>query len=308
MGISRKSTIFSFIAVILLSTSIAIAGGVKDAVNQAKNQAVQSVFSYGDNAIESWARDNLSSLRLIEVESRSRADSKPTFRAITLFELTGNQFDKILSQISYSTFNDRETLNTGLVYRSMNQAMTHIYGVNIFYDHEFNTGHARTGLGFEMKSSVYDVNINLYEAMSEIHHVNGAPEVAAGGYDAEVGAVLPYLPWAKLYYKRYQWNNETKNIRHGEAVSLYMEPTTRLSLEAGMQDDSTTNSHNAFIKLNYILCCNERKAGPGIFSVSSSAYTFGKIDEDRMYEKVRRENNIVTVKGGGGLTITATGF
>ena len=75
-----------------------------------------------------------------------------------------------------------------------------------------------------------------------------------------------------------------------------------------MQDDSTTNSHNAFIKLNYILCCNERKAGPAIFSVSSSAYTFGKIDEDRMYEKVRRENNIVTVKGGGGLTITATGF
>ena len=308
MGISRKSTIFSFLAAIFLSTGIAMAGGVKDAVNQAKNQAVQSVFSYGDNAIESWARDNLSSLRLIEVESRSRADSKPTFRAITLFELTGNQFDKILSQISYSTFNDRETLNTGLVYRSMNQAMTHIYGVNIFYDHEFNTGHARTGIGFEMKSSVYDVNINLYEAMSEIHHVNGAPEVAAGGYDAEVGAVVPYLPWAKLYYKRYQWNNETKNIRHGEAVSLYMEPTTRLSLEAGMQDDSTTNSHNAFIKLNYILCCNERKAGPGIFSVSSSAYTFGKIDEDRMYEKVRRENNVVTVKGGGGLTITATGF
>ena len=27
---------------------------------------------------------------------------------------------------------------------------------------------------------------------------------------------------------------------------------------------------------------------------------YGKIDEDRMYEKVRRENNIVTVKGGGG--------
>ncbi len=308
MGISRKSRIYSFLAVILLSTSVAIAGGVKDAVNQAKNQAIQNAFSYGDSAIESWARDNLSSLRLIEIETRSRADSKPTFRAITLFELSGNQFDKILSQISYSTFNDRETLNTGLVYRSMNQSMTHIYGINIFYDHEFNTGHARTGLGFEMKSSVYDVNINFYEAMTEIHHVNGVPEVAAGGYDAEVGAILPYLPWAKLYYKRYQWNNETKNIRHGETVSLYMEPTTRLSLEAGMQDDSTTNSHNAFIKLNYILCCNERKTGPGIFSVSSSAYTLGKIDEDRMYEKVRRENNIVTVKGGGGLTITATGF
>mgnify|MGYP001288616700 CR=1 FL=1 len=308
MGFFKKTPIFSYLALLLLAPTIGLGGGVKDAAKEVKNRAIQNAFSYGDNAIESWARDNLSSLRLIEVETRSRADSKPTFRAITLFELTGNQFDKILSQISYSTFNDRETLNTGLVYRSMNPAMTHIYGINIFYDHEFNTGHARTGLGLEMKSSVYDVNINLYEAMTEIHHVNGAPEVAAGGYDAEVGALLPYLPWAKLYYKRYQWNNETKNIRHGESVSLYMEPTTRLSVEAGMQDDSNTNSHNAFIKLNYIVCCNERKAGPSIFSVSSSAYSYGKIDEGRMYEKVRRENNIVTIKGGGGLAITASGF
>ena len=159
-----------------------------------------------------------------------------------------------------------------------------------------------------MKSSAYDVNINLYEAMTERHHVNGAPEVAAGGYDAEVGALLPYLPWAKLYYKRYQWNSETKNIRHGEAISLYMEPTSRLSVEAGMQDDSTTNSHNAFVKLNYILCCNERKIGPSIFTVSQNAYTLGKINRDRMYEKVRRENNIVTVKGGGGISVTAPGF
>jgi adhesin/invasin len=190
----------------------------------------------------------------------------------------------------------------------MNADMTRIYGVNIFYDHEFNSGHTRTGLGFEMKSSVFDVNINLYEAMSEIHHVNGAPEVAAGGYDAEIGALLPYLPWAKVYYKKYQWNNETLNIRHGEMFSLYMEPTSRLSIETGMQDDSTTNSHNGFIKLNYILCCNEIKMGPNIFTVSKNAYTFGRVKSERMYEKVRRENNIVKVRGGGGFAITASGF
>ena len=46
------------------------------------------------------------------------------------------------------------------------------------------------------------MNINLYEAMSEIHHVNGAPEVAAGGYDAEVGAQVPYLPWAKVILQK----------------------------------------------------------------------------------------------------------
>ena len=307
MGISKKSRIYSFLTVILLSTSIAIAGGVKDAVNQAKNQAIQNAFSYGDSAIESWARDNLSSLRLIEIETRTREDSKPTFRAISLFEIAGNDFNKILSQLSYSTFDDDETLNAGLVYRMMNSDMTVIYGLNIFYDHQFNTGHARTGLGFEMKSSVYDVNINLYDAQTEIHHVNGVPEVAAGGYDAEIGAQVPYLPWAKVYYKAYQWNNETLNIKDGENISLYMEPTPRLSVEVGMQDDSTMSS-NAFLKLNYILCCNERRMGPTIFTVSNSAFNYGKIDSQRMYEKVRRENNIITVRGGGEFVVTASGF
>ena len=296
--------------ILLLSLFIILPGQVHagEAASQIKNNVLQKAYSYGDSVVESWARDNLKSLRLIELETRSRADSKPTFRAITLFELSGDEYNKILTQLNYSTFNDRETLNAGLIYRMFSEDMTKLYGINIFYDHEFNTGHARTGLGFEMKSSVYDININLYEAMTEIHHVNGAPEVAAGGYDAEIGAFIPYLPWAKVYYKTYQWNNETLNIRHGQTVSLYMEPTTRLSLEAGMQDDSTTNSHNAFVKLNYIVCCNERKIGPSIFTISNQAYNYGKVSSDRMYEKVRRENNIITVKGGGGLTITASGF
>ena len=307
MSISRKSRFFSFFAILLFSTAIAMAGGVKDAVNQVKNSAVQQAFSYGDTAIETWARDNLSSLRLIEIETRTRESAKPTFRAISLFEIAGNDFKKILSQLSYSTFDDDETLNAGLVYRMMNSEMTVIYGLNIFYDHQFNTGHTRAGLGFEMKSSVYDVNINLYDALSDIHHVDGVPEVAASGYDAEIGAQVPYLPWAKVYYKAYQWNNETLNIKDGENISLYMEPTPRLSVEVGMQDDDNMSS-NAFLKLNYTLCCNDRRAGPSIFTVSKNAYNYGKIDSQRMYEKVRRENNIITVRGGGEFVVTASGF
>ena len=296
------------VLVALIVTFDVYAGEASKAANQIKNSVMNQVFSYGDSAVESWAQDKLSSLRLIEIETKSRADSKPTFRAITLFELTGNEYNKFLSQISYSTFNDRETLNTGLVYRNLNEDMTKMYGINIFYDHEFNHGHTRAGLGFEMKSSVYDVNINFYEAMTNRHDVEGIPEVAASGYDAEIGVLLPYLPWARLYYKTYQWNNITENIKHGQTFSLYMEPTSRLSVEAGMQDDSTTNSHNAFLKLNYTVCCNEKKMGPRTFTVSKNAYTFGKINRDRMYEKVRRENNIITVRGGGGIIIQASGF
>jgi adhesin/invasin len=185
--------------------------------------------------------------------------------------------------------------------------MTVIYGLNVFYDHQFNTGHKRTGFGFEMKSSVYDVNINLYEAESDIHHVDGVPEVAAGGYDAEIGMQVPYLPWAKLYYKAYQWNNETLNIKDGENISLYMEPTSRLSVELGIQDDDSMTK-NGFLKLNYVLCCNERKMGPSIFTTSNQAFNYAKVSADRMYEKVRRENNIITARGGGEFKVTANGF
>ena len=296
----------SAIFALILSSSL-YAGEASNAVNQVKNSAINQAFSYGDSAIESWAKENLSSLRLIEIETKTRKSSKPTFRAISLFEITGNDFKKLLTQVSYSTFDSDETLNAGLVYRMMNSDMTVIYGVNIFYDHQFNTGHKRTGVGFEMKSSVYDVNINLYNAESNLHHVDGVPEIAAGGYDAEVGVQVPYLPWAKLYYKAYQWNNETLNIKDGTNISLYMEPTSRLSIELGIQDDDNMEK-NEFLKLNYILCCGEREMGPPLFSVSNQAFNYARVSGDRMYEKVRRENNIITVRGGGGIAITASGF
>ena len=89
----------SAFAAIIISSSLN-AGEASKAINQMKDSAINQAFSYGDSAVESWARDNLTSLRLIEIETRAREDSKPTFRAITLLELTGNEYDKILSQIS----------------------------------------------------------------------------------------------------------------------------------------------------------------------------------------------------------------
>ena len=70
-----------YVVTLLLSSGIAMAGGVKDVVNQAQDRALQNAFSYGDSAIESWARDNLSSLRLIEIETRTRPVSYTHLRA-----------------------------------------------------------------------------------------------------------------------------------------------------------------------------------------------------------------------------------
>ena len=69
----------------LIITSSIYAGEAADIAKKVKNSAMQNAFSYGDNTIESWAKENLSSLRLIEIETRAREDAKPTFRVISLF-------------------------------------------------------------------------------------------------------------------------------------------------------------------------------------------------------------------------------
>ena len=285
-----------------------ISGQLESAVQNKMKDTANRAFSYGDDLFETWARDNFSSLRLIEIETKVTDSAKPQMRLISLFEIFGDGYNAVLSQLSFSTFDDREIFNGGVVYRTFNNDKTLMYGTNLFYDQQLNTGHKRFSLGFELKSSVYDFNLNLYDASSSIHHVEAVPEVAAGGYDAEIGIVMPYLPWVKIYYKAYQWNNETLNIKNGENLSLYMEPTSRLSLEAGMNNNSTLSSKKTFVRLNYILCCADESTRPSMFNVSSKAFNYVPLEEKRMYEKVRRENNIIVVRGGGGISVTASGF
>ena len=304
----RKFKLFTVSMLMLTSNTLFAGGEIKSAVKSNAYGLANSAFSYGNSAIESWAKNNIASLRLIELETKVRDSSKPHFRILSVFELTDNEYNAILSQLSFSTFDNRETINAGLVYRQFNANRTMMYGANMFFDQQLHTGHQRVGIGIELKSSVYDFNLNFYDATSSIHHVDGVPEVAAGGYDAEIGMVLPYVPWAKIYYKAYQWNNETLNIKNGENLSLYMEPTSRFSLETGIQNDSTVSSKKTFVKLNYIICCADDKSRPSMFSVSTQAFNYVPLDNKRMYEKVRRENNIVVVRGGGGISVTASGF
>ena len=285
-----------------------VGGQLESAVQSKMRDTANRAFSYGDKLFETWARENISSLRLIEVETKISKSSKPQIRLISLFEISKSDANVVLSQFSFSTFDDREIFNGGLVYRAFNNDKTIMYGTNLFYDQQLHTGHKRVSLGFELKSSVYDFNLNLYDATSSIHHVEDVPEVAAGGYDAEIGIMMPYLPWAKIYYKAYQWNNETLNIKNGESLSLYMEPTSRLSFEAGMNNNSTLSSKKTFVKLNYILCCADESTRPSMFNVSSRAFNYVPLEEKRIYEKVRRENNIIVVRGGGGISVTASGF
>ena len=278
----------------MLSVSSVHSGG---ATENAINSAINNAMPHVNSAIEDWAMSNVPQLKLIEVETRMRNHSKTDYRILGLLELQKSGNETYLSQFSLSSFQSRETLNLGLVWRKLNSNNTLMYGGNIFYDRELNTDHSRIGFGLEFKSSVYDLNFNLYEALSDKETVDGALEEAADGYDLEVAAYLPYLPWAKAYYKVYEWDSSIYDIKHGEVLSLHLQPTGRVSLEIGIHDDSTMANDREFIKLNYVLCCNNEATNQNFIFVSPAAYSYQSVEKG-FYEKVRRENNMVKgVKG-----------
>jgi len=197
---------------------------------------------------------------------------------------------------------DRETFNIGLGQRYLSNDESILFGLNAFYDYEFDYEHQRFSIGAEIKSSILDLNYNQYFAQSSSKKgKNGKDEEAIDGYDVEIGAHLPYIPSMKAYLKAFDFEVPGGNDFQGlEFSTLFKVPNSGFSFEIGHTDYDHHNDQS-FINLRY---SNSIK-NPGTSLISSEA--FERISmKDRMYEKVRREN--IIKKKGAGFTVKAGGF
>jgi len=197
---------------------------------------------------------------------------------------------------------DRETFNIGLGQRYLSNDESILFGLNAFYDYEFDYEHQRFSIGAEIKSSILDLNYNQYFAQSSSKKgKNGKDEEAVDGYDVELGAHLPYIPSMKAYLKAFDFEVPGGNDFQGlEFSTLFKVPNSGFSFEIGHTDYDNHNDQS-FINLRY---SNSIK-NPGTSLISSEA--FERISmKDRIYEKVRREN--IIKKKGAGFTVKAGGF
>ena len=197
---------------------------------------------------------------------------------------------------------DRETFNIGLGQRYLSNDESILFGLNAFYDYEFDYEHQRFSIGAEIKSSILDLNYNQYFAESSSKKgKDGKNEEAIDGYDVEIGAHLPYIPSMKAYLKAFDFEVSGGNDFEGLEFSTQIKvPNSGLSFEIGHTDYEHHNDQS-FINLKY---SNSIK-NPGTSLFSSEA--FERISmKDRMYEKVRREN--IIKKKGSGFTVKAGGF
>ena len=197
---------------------------------------------------------------------------------------------------------DRETFNIGLGQRYLSNDESILFGLNAFYDYEFDYEHQRFSIGAEIKSSILDLNYNQYFAQSSSKKgKNGKDEEAIDGFDVELGAHLPYVPSTKVYLKAFDFEVSGGNDFQGLEFSTEIKiPNSGLSFEIGHTDYDHHNDQS-FINLKY----SNSVKNPGTSLFSSEA--FERISmKDRMYEKVRREN--IIKKKGSGFTVKAGGF
>ena len=200
----------------------------------------------------------------------------------------------------YFSDEGRKTLNLGLGDRFLTLDNKLLLGANIFYDHEFPYDHGRTSLGLEAKSSVGEINYNKYfRHTSWEKGKDDKLEKVLDGHDYEIGAPLPYLPWAKIYSRKFYYDagDGVEDLK-GDDFKLSAELPYGIGVEIGKRSYSSTGQEDQeFINVTWSTSVGKNKDLSLFELVSDEAYQLTSV-EDKRYDKVRRENLIVKQRSG----------
>lgn len=278
----------------ILDVSRLMVAGETDAL---KDMLIDSATAQGVGITKSYLEKFFPT---VEVSFESEGGKKPTSGLLIVAPLSDEKdiFNTYFTQVSSIYQDNRTTLNLGLGYRKLSDDKTMLTGVNAFYDHEFPYNHGRTSLGFEARTSLWEVNANKYFAMTKWRTGrSGYEERALDGYDLEAGLPLPYMNWAMVFVKQFHWNAVTDGVDlKGQKASLRASVPTLpgLQIEAGRTFNSgSTYSNENFINISYnVTELFGKTSQPSQPWFSSQAYQLGSM-ESRRYEKVRRTNTIV---------------
>lgn len=271
-----------------------------------------SARGFASQQAEDFLRDSIFS-HLDRTEfSLQVGKGKPVFNILTVQPLyeSDDLADTAFFQGSVFGFDGRTTLNLGLGYRRMLFDEKLLAGANAFFDHEFPKDHQRSSLGLELRSSVAELNVNRYFAVTGWRADRGGAQARTlPGHDAELGVTLPYLPYVKAYAKTFRWYSydNAPDVK-GATYSLAGYLLPGLQVEAGRTNYSSVgNSDENFLRLTYTLYLektkNERFAKPFVAAVP---YSLDSMKGERL-DKVRRENRIFKQKRNN-FSVTASGF
>ena len=298
---------------ILLSSILTMSLGVSlnasaDDSEQIKSSLMSRMTSSTSSFISSGIGALLSpNFDTVEVSTNLKSgDSTVDIGALKAYGDNPNSF--LFNQINLNRFDKRTTLNLGLGFRRLNADETWMTGVNAFYDHEFPDDHKRTGVGFEVVSSVLESRVNSYNGTTGyIKDKSGTDSKALDGRDMGFKVALPYLPGMMFGMNAVQWKGiDGLKDQKMRKYSLGGNLSDNLSLSYVRTDYKDASKKDTdSITLNYTWAFGQEKhVRPSLFTLADKAYEFKKLGAER-YDLVKRENNIVKKKSG---TLTISGI
>ena len=236
-----------------------------------------------------------------ELEIEVKEDDFDTdFRLKTVSSISeGEDGSYWLNQSNLSKQDDETTVNLGMIYRRLSEDEKSIFGLNVFYDHEFPRNHQRASFGIERLSSTFDFSANLYSAISSEKTKGNVTERAMDGFDYEIGVPAPYLPSSRFYVGGYNWDGSSYDIGSGVLARLETKVNNRISVDLGVEDNDRLTSSRVTGKIGIALGPVEPEEIPRkLFSSRAFEPDAGESQADRVYDFVRRQNRIVKTVSG----------
>jgi len=142
------------------------------------------------------------------------------------------------------TFEDsRGKISLGLGYRRLLWQEQLMAGVNSFFDYQELRRHHRQGVGLELIGKVFEARTNAYFAISPKRLVESGTssttyERAADGFDVEIGAPIPYVPWVKLFGSYYTYDYKQSSDVSGWKLRGEVKPFKAMTINLEAYDDN----------------------------------------------------------------------
>jgi len=264
---------------------------VKNKINEFSNETAL--------AISNFAKNNFENMKYLDFDIQVQEKLKPSFSIMSVTELLKIDSGTVFNQTSLNTHDDDETINIGFGVRKLLNDNKILIGSNLFYDHQFDEGHKRTGVGVEAISSVFDIRGNYYNAISGSKTTSDGSERALDGWDTQLDYHLPGERDVNIFANLFRFENpatgstyEEKGTKIGANASL-----RNFIIEGGYLDDNQNN--DAFFgSIKFVVKLG--KFDSDLYKIQQENKTRNYLEytdiSDKLYQPVKRENKIRLVK------------
>ncbi len=256
---------------------------VKNKINEFSNETAL--------AISNFAKNNFENMKYLDFDIQVQENLKPSFSIMSVTELLKIDSGTVFNQTSLNTHDDDETINIGLGARKLLNDNKILIGSNLFYDHQFDEGHKRTGVGVEAISSVFDIRGNYYNAISGSKTTSEGSERALDGWDTQLDYHLPGEKDVNIFANLFRFENsatdstyEEKGTKIGANASL-----GNFIIEGGYLNDNKKNDV-FFGSIKFVV-----KLGDQAENQTRNYLEYTDVS-DKLYQPVKRENKIRVVK------------